>query len=484
MKLSEKKITKKQIIGLLIGMVVVAGAGYAVKEGSARAALSRADKDVVPVQIHTVATNPISAQISSAGEVEAKDQESIYSEINGMIEEVMVEVGDQVKVGDVIVRFDKDTKTKIERELEKLSLQLASAKITLNDLRSQAGQQEILQAESSLVQVEKSESDIQDAIKTQELSIEQIERELETARKMEGDQKVLLEEGIISQKEYDDIVNGIKGIEDQLKTATIQLEGTRQSMKAIAAQKETASYTLNVLKNNVKDKNKQQAISLKENEIKSINLQISALESDLAKVKLEVLSTANGTVSEVLADKGANVGVGAPLITILDLSTLKVKSDISTFNGPQVKVGQEATIRQDSLEAKEYKGVVSEIAPAAIKKQSGTSTSNVLPVTIEITDAQTDLRPGYNVDVRIKTVQKDAAITLPILAIMEDDDLDMKYVFVVKDDNTLEKREVQELTLDNISIEVSGVEVGERVVADPTEALEEGMVVSEIGDKE
>lgn len=483
MKDSQKKLTKKQIIGLVVGGVIVAVLIFAFIKGRSKAAMGKAEVGV-PVQVHTVSTNSISAQISSAGEVEASGKENIYSDINGTIEEVMAEVGDQIKAGDVILRFDNETRTRLGRDLEKLRLQLSSAKTTLNDLQSQAGKQEVLQAESSLVQVEKSEKDIQDSIETQELSIEQIKREIETATKLQSDQKELLDEGIIAEKEYDDIVDKIKGAEDQLKAAEIQLEGTKASIKSIAAQKETAKYTLDVLKNNVPDKNRKQAAILKQNEIKSINLQIAALEDELSKAKLEVISPIDGTVSEVMADKGATVGVGTPLITILDLSTLKVKSDISTFNGPQIKLGQKVMVKQDSLEAKEYTGVVTEIAPAAIKKQSGTSTSNVLPIIIEIKEAATDLKPGYNVDVRIKTVEKDEAITLPILAIMEDDDLDMKYVFVIKDDNTLEKREVQELTIDNISIEVAGVEVGERVVADPTEALEEGMLVSETGDNE
>ncbi len=486
MKLREIKLSKKKKVALAIGVVVIVGVIFALVRGNSVATAGKANKNGVEVQVHTVSTNPISAQISSAGEVEANDQESIYSEINGTIEEVIVEIGDQIKVGDVILRFDMDTKTRLERDLERLQLQLASTKTSLNDLTSQGGKQEILQAESSLIQVEKSEKDILDAIETQNLSIEQIERELATAIQMEKDQKVLLDAGIIAQKEYDDVADMVKGIEDKLKTATIQLDGTKLSIKSVEAQKQNAQYALDVVKNNVIDKNKKQAIELKQNEIKSIDLQIEALEDELLKAKVEVVSTVNGTVSEVMVEKGSTVGVGTPLVTILDLSTLKVKSDISTFNGPQVKLGQEAIIRQDSLEAKEYIGIVTEIAPSAIKKQSGTSMSNVLPVILEIKDEQTDLKPGYNVDVRIKTVEKDSAITLPILSIMEDDDLDYKYVFVIKADNTLEKRQVRELTIDNISIEVSGVEVGERVVADPTESLEEGMlvIIAEMGDNE
>ena len=482
---ASKKIGKKKIIiGSIIGIVVVGGIALVATKGGSVLTMNREPKEGIAVQVHTVSKNPISSQISSAGFVEAKDKESIYSEINATIAEVIAEVGDQVKVGDVLVRYENDTKTKLERNLAKLNLQLSSANIALGDLTSAGSKQEILQAESSLIQVEKSEKDIVDSIATQELGIEQMTRELETVTKLAADQKELLDAGIVAQKEYDDVVDKIKAIEDKIKTAQIQLQGTKDSIKAVEAQKTNAKYGVEVAYNRVTDKNKQQLISAKQNEIQSLNIQIAELQDEIAKANLEVKSTIDGVVSEVMVVKGGIVGAGTPLVTILDISSLKVKAEVSTFNAPQVVLGQEATIKQDSLEGTEYKGTVTEIAPAAVEKRSGTTSSDIVPVTIEISDTQTQLKPGFNVGVKIKTVNKAEAITLPMLSIMEDSDEDYKYVFVIKDDNTLEKREIQELTIDNIYVEVVGVEVGERVVADPTEDLTEGtlVLIPETGD--
>lgn len=485
MKLREK-FTKKQIItGSVVVVVLIGVIVFGLTKGRSILTSSRPEEGVL-VQSHTASKNPISSQISSAGIVEAKDKESIYSEINATVAEVIVEVGDQVKVGDVLLRYEKDTKTKLERNIEKLKLQIASANLVINDLTSQGGRQEILQAESALDQVEKSEKDLSDAISTQELGIEQIKRELETMTKLASDKKELLEDGIISQKEYDDVADGVKAIEDQLKTAEIQLTGTKQSVKALESQKKNAAYAVDVAYNRVTDKSKKQLILAKQNEIKSVNIQIEELRDELSKANVEVKSTIDGVVSEVMVEKGGMVGAGTPMVTILDMGGLKVIAEVSTFNSPQVKLGQEAVIRQDSIEGTEYKGKVTEIAPAAIEKRSGTTTSDIVPVTIELLDNKTQLKPGFTVDVKIQTVSKKEALTLPILSIMEDIDGDYKYVLIIKDDNTLEKREVQELTMENISVEVVGVEVGERVVADPTEALEEGMLVriSETGEQE
>ncbi|HHX59705.1 MAG TPA: hypothetical protein GX707_03045, partial [Epulopiscium sp.] len=295
MKLNKKKI----IIGSVIGVVIIGGVIFAMTKGKSIFTMGGGSKEGLVVQVHTVSKNPISAQISSAGLVEAKDEESIYSEINATVGEVIVEVGDQVKAGDVLIRFENDTKTKLERNLEKLKLQLSSTNLSLNDLTSQAGQQEILQAESTLEQVKKSEKDLADAITTQELGIEQAKRELDTARKLVNDQKELLEAGIIAQKEYDDMVDRVKAIEDQLETANIQLEGTKASVMAIESQKKNAQYTVDAAYNRVTDKSKKQMIAAKQNEVKSVNIQIAELEDEIAKANIEVTSPINGVVSEV-----------------------------------------------------------------------------------------------------------------------------------------------------------------------------------------
>jgi len=489
MKLSEKlskKPSKKQvIIGSVIGIIIIGGIIFATA-GRSVFTMSRGAKDGLVVEVHTASKNAISAQISSAGFVEAKDEENIHSEISATVGEVIAEVGDQVKVGDVLIRFESDTKIRLERNLEKLKLQLSSANLSLGDLTSQGGQQEILQAESALEQVKKSEKDLTDAITTQELGIEQAKRELDTATKLVNDQKELLEAGIIAQKEYDDMVDRVKAIEDQLETANIQLEGSKASVGAIESQKKNAQYTVDAAYNRVTDKSKKQMISAKQNEIKSINIQIEELEDEIAKANIEVKSPIDGVVSEVMVKKGGIVGAGTPMVTVLDISSLKVTAEVSTFNIPQIKLGQEAVIKQDSIEGTEYQGKVTEIGPTAVEKRTGTSTSDIVPVTIEILDSKTQLKPGFSVDVKIKTVNKEDALTLPILSIMEDYDEDYKYVWIIRDDNTLEKRKIQELTLDNIYVEVVGVEVGERVVADPTEDLEEGtlVIIPETGEAE
>lgn len=90
---------KKKIIGLVIGVAVVGGLIFVAIKGKAILTMNREPKEGVAVQVHTVSKTPISSQISAAGLIEANDKESIYSEISATVAEVMVEVGDPVKVG-------------------------------------------------------------------------------------------------------------------------------------------------------------------------------------------------------------------------------------------------------------------------------------------------------------------------------------------------------------------------------------------------
>ena len=479
MKLSKKKL----IIASTVVVIVIGGIVAINVKGRSASAMGKNSKNTRVVKVHNVSRDSISSQISASGVVEAKEIKKVFSQTNGTIEEVLVEVGSVVKQGDTILKYKPNIKLGLERDLEKLKLQLDSDRLVLSDLTSQGGKQEILQAQASLAQLEKALQDAKDSIVTQEVSIEQIKREIGTLKKDADDQKELLNQGIISQKDYDDSVDKLKNAEDKLKTAMIQLETTKKAEETEKYQIENAQYALDVVYNKVTDKDKKQKIHTKKNEIESTKLQIEALEDDIKKADIEVKSPINGVISEVLVDEGANITTGVHMITVIDISCMKVEANINAFNLSQVNIDQDAMIKQDGVQIKEYKAKVTEIAPLAIQKQSGSSTNTVIPVTLEIQDTSTSLKPGLTVDVKIKTVDKENTIVVPMLAIMEDDE-ENKYVLVIKEDNELEKREVKELTIGSLNIEVEGIVEGEKIVLNPDETLTDGMMVitEEIGD--
>lgn len=137
---------------------------------------------------------------------------------------------------------------------------------------------------------------------------------------------------------------------------------------------------------------------------------LSAARSDVAIAdamldKTRIRAPRAGTVLEVNAKDGeiAAPTPDLPLIVIGDLSSLRVKAELSEGDVSKVKIGQKAYVKTIAFPGQEFKGIVTEIAPLLSgPKQGGRGPRrptdvDVLELTIEL-ESQTQLRPGMRVD--------------------------------------------------------------------------------------
>ncbi|GIM27356.1 hypothetical protein CPJCM30710_00220 [Clostridium polyendosporum] len=102
------------------------------------------------------------------------------------------------------------------------------------------------------------------------------------------------------------------------------------------------------------------------------------------------------------------------VLSIVDLSSMKVKVAVDELDIAKVKEGQKAELRFDAIKDKVYDGTVESIA------QIGTSTNNVTTydVVIVITDP-TNIKIGMNANVNILVDSKDNALTIPLEALVD-----------------------------------------------------------------
>lgn len=126
----------KVILTLLVAAGLGVGGFFVWKQWQRRQAES---PDARPVSIANVEARDISFSITAAGEIGPADQVSVRPEINGKIAELPVDIGDQVKKGQLLCRLD-DTDLQTEKETQ--ISQIAGAK---------------LQIEAASLQVEKTE---------------------------------------------------------------------------------------------------------------------------------------------------------------------------------------------------------------------------------------------------------------------------------------------------------------------------------------
>src|SRR5690606_2977260 len=94
------------------------------------------------------------------------------------------------------------------------------------------------------------------------------------------------------------------------------------------------------------------------NEVKSIGAKVAQIEEQIENSK--ITNPINGTVLTKYAEPGEIVSFGKPLYKIANLEEMTLRVYVSETQLPNIKIGQEVTVKIDSGEAmKDYTGTIS-----------------------------------------------------------------------------------------------------------------------------
>jgi len=161
------------------------------------------------------------------------------------------------------------------------------------------------------------------------------------------------------------VLSQINVLRSQLKTAEV----SRKRIQNLIASKAGTQKQLDDINGKI-DMLNQQIISVETqnapiiNELKSIDVQVKQLEDQITKSV--IVNPINGTVLVKYAEPNEITGFGRPLYKIADLSKLQLRIFISETQLPDIKIGQEVTVKIDNgEEMKSYPGTVSWIASEA-----------------------------------------------------------------------------------------------------------------------
>lgn len=475
---------KKIWIGIIVVILIAAFTGVALSKKPKTEDTIGGFKNGPRVKVEVVKKEDIQTKISSSGKLEAKETRTIYAETSNKIVTIHKKTGDIVKKGDLLLTLDQDTETKTKKQLEAYNSKLQATQEALNQLLGGGSKDEILKAQSSVVQAEKSVQDAKDTLATKKTELENLKRDLNTQKTQYEVQEQLFNEGLISQKEIDDEKNKLTDLQQKVESTQTAIASAQKSIEAANLQKSTSSYELGVKLNQIQDPNKKQQVTLKQAEIKELQSQILTCEQDLEKSGAVITAPIDGVIIEAPTEIGMPIQTGQKLITIVDPSRLIINCDVSPYYAADLKAGLEATIKYTGSKTIEAGGKITKVSPVAIVKQttsnnsSNSSSAASIPVEVEVADPGTVLRPGFSVDVKIITETRKGVCVIPLLATVEDDNDNSTYVYVVKEDGTLEKRIVTQGLNNGLNVEVDNLKENELIVANPTEFLQDKMKVS------
>src|SRR5512140_2804877 len=137
-----------------------------------------------------------------------------------------------------------------------------------------------------------------------------------------------------------------------------------------------------------------------------------------------IVSPITGTVTQAEPLPGDQANMTVPAFRVDDLSTLLVDVQVSEVDINNVSLNQPATLTLDAISNRTYHGEVVEVA------QAGDTTSGAVnfTVTVQLTDADSAVKPGMTVAVNIVTKQVKDQLLIPNRAVRSVDGGRVVYV--------------------------------------------------------
>lgn len=378
----------------------------------------------VDVDLHEVQKGDLDKYVEETGVIKVEGEAAVYSEFMGKISELWVEVGDEVKAGDVLAEFDKE---EMYLQLENLKAQKREILARYNETVKPADREEILKLENRL---------------------KVAEAELKEIKRLADNSKQLYEEGAISYDEYKKVMNNLTAAEAGFENAKIDLE---LAVKGVSE--------------NIKNQY--------EASLDQIQSQIELISRKLKD--LTIKAPVDGTVLKKEIKEGSYVQQGTEMFVIGDKNRLFIESDILVKEIKDVQEGLPVIIYSEDLGIK-AEGYVRKIYPTAFSKISDLGIEQKrVRVEIEISDKDLKVRPGYEVDVRIITERKANILMIPESAVFEYNGKD--HVFVNENGRAV-LRQIEAGMKSDGKVEIlDGLKEGEEVILSPGENLKEGIRV-------
>jgi len=361
-------------------------------------------KVATPVEVATAKLETIHRTVSAEAVLYPVVQANIVPKISAPVRRFYAQRGDHVNAGQLLAVLENRDLNAATRESKQLYEQ------------ADAGFQNIKSA-TLPEDLTKAKSDVTSARQT-----------LEAAKKIYASREALVKEGALAQKVLDDA-----------KVSLVQA----QSAYDIAQQHLTSLQTVG------------QASQLRSSQAQldaaEAHYQSAAAQSSYAEVR--------SPIQGLVADRPLNIGEmassGVALFSVVDISRIVARANISVAQAAFIRNGQSATITGPGGD---LEGKVSVVSPAV-----DTNTTTV-QVWVEAVNTGERLKPGSTVKISISVGAVKDAVTVPISAILSSDEGGDKVMLAGADSLAHEQKvEVGVRDGDTVQI-VSGVKAGDKVV--------------------
>jgi HlyD family secretion protein len=423
-------------------------------------------------QVVAVKRGNVVASITPTGEVVAQHQAQLSFDVNKIpLLELKVAAGQQVKKGQVLARIDSATlqqavdqatanllsaeealskaqKPYTALDRQKAELDVALAQVALVEARQTTAEKSLRQAEFNLQSAR-----LNLTITQHSTTVGKTARDLEYAvawheRKLR-DLQAQFQQGKVEQTKVDAEVEALAKAQAQLAAA----QATARATLAAAADKVTqaeeslaglqaGSQTLALAQARNKVAQAEYNLAKAKDTLATIvagpeakTVQLAQARYDAAKATLAKAQAAleaatmvapfDGTVTSVGAKVGDLVSSATNVVTLADLSDLRVLATVDETDISGVQVGQDAQITFDSLPGRRFRGKVLEVPLESTLVQNVVS----YKVPVSLTGIEgVSLKPGMTANLSLVVGRRQNVLLVSVLAVQQGDDGDVVLV--------------------------------------------------------
>lgn len=482
MEETKKKNKKtKMIIGVVIAAILL----LSILIGNVIKQVSQGMQEAMEMamgeseDIYEVSKQDIEQQIISSGTTMGLEKKAYVSPVTAQVKDVCVEVGQTVKKGDVLLKYDT---AELGSSLEKVRLQAESEKAAGN-ASYEAANEAAGKADTARQKAETLEGEIasvQSEIEDLSAQVQKYEEQIKAAEEAE----LLLQSTEASIEEENDEDTDTTGKKKKNKTTQSASKVDEAAYNEALTQLETKKEELAQKQGELAEQESivaaNEGITVSESQKTQIaaanqlsDLSVSEAQESLNAAEAGITAKKSGIVESIEIVKGAYASESQTLMTIIDGDKIGVEFTISKDDLGSISKGQKAKV---VISGTEYEGTVEFISRVAVEDYAMSGQSNSggsVKGRITIDNPDEKLYLGVSAKVYIFVGEANQALSVPYEAL--NSDVDGDFVYVVNEENLIERKDVTVGIYSDEYYEIKeGLEEGDKVIRNVTEDMKPG----------
>lgn len=294
--------------------------------------------------------------VTAKGVVESADDVELSSQVKGTVRRVLVEDGDAVKAGQLLMEFDT---TKIAAQRRQAAAALTAAEARYREVLAGYRAEDVAIAKSG----------------------------------MERAQAVLNQAGDEYERQ--------RRLYDKGATTLVELNRAEEHLRVAQGEMGGAEANLTKHRSGLRKEEREQARA----EVERLRAEVSFVDG--VEKDYRVYAPVPGVVAGRFRVSGEGTDIGTPLLHLINPDRLRIRAELEETDVGRVREGQKAEVTMDAYRGKIFSGTVSRVFPVVSKKSQKTFDPmasfdiNTQKIHVRLDD-YTGLKNGMTVTVRFK----------------------------------------------------------------------------------